>query len=452
MKQRTLITALIALTALVAPHSVLPQADEKLLPCSVSLRQEVVVETIKNPVIQEETLVGGDVVKREMDIVDMGSGTVISRSGLLLTNYHVWQFEPRLRFDKASNVVFRMRAATEDMLVYMLDPGNVFKEPKKKYVAQFVSGDEDQDIVVMKCTLDANTGQEVTGIDLPFLRLGNPFGIPMNARINILGYPGIGGKTVTMTEGKFLGYVGDDDCTIKTEAAISFGNSGGSAVYQDTLFGVPTAVSAKQGGANFGYIVPVTRALGPLIEAKLHHGEDVPVVDRKWIGSSMNSDMSKDNIFVGGKVVSAQTNAGVEDARVWIFRRDRTSEQIDSLYKEVRKIRMILTVQKRVRAGQSVADIAKSMKLTEDDVGAAAKIDVEENASRDAKAFFSGEFFYTFIDTGGDGFFFTLRRPVPRNAQLTLVVAREGYRRVEKPLNTTDDLYLDLGAIKSYPY
>jgi S1-C subfamily serine protease len=343
MKKLTL-AALIALTALFSPLSLLPQVDERLLPNSVSLRQEVVVETIKNPVIEKDTLVGGEVAEREMDIVDMGSGTLISRSGLILTNFHVWQFEPRLQYDKAKNVVHRVRAATEDMLVYMLDPGNVFKEPRKRYVAEIVSGDEDQDIVVMRCTLDANTGQEITAIDVPYMKLGNPFGIPMNARINIVGYPGIGGKTVTMTEGKFLGYVGDDDCTIKTDAPISYGNSGGSAVYQDALFGVPTAVSAKQGGASFGYVVPVTRALGPLIEAKLHYGVDAPAIDKKWIASPMNSDISKDNTYIGGRIISAQTNAGVEDARVWIHRRDRTAEQIDNLYREVRKIRMIVTI------------------------------------------------------------------------------------------------------------
>jgi S1-C subfamily serine protease len=453
MKRLALLTLFFAVnTTFVSPRALLPQVEEKLLPCTVRLRQEVIVETIKNPVIENDTLTGGEVAKRAVDILDMGSGTIISKSGLILTNFHVWQFETRLQYDKPNNVMVRIKAATNDMLVYMLDASNVFKEPKKRYVAELLSADEDQDIVVLRCSLDANTGQEIARTDFSFMKLGNPFGIPMNAKIDIVGYPGIGGKTVTMTEGKFLGYVADDDCTVKTDAPISFGNSGGSAVYQNTLFGIPTAVSARAGGASFGYIVPVTRALGPLVEAGLRYGEELPSIDKKWVTSNLNSDLSRDNLFVGGKIISAQTNAGVEDARVWVYRSDRTAEQVNALYKEVRKIRMIVRIQRSIRAGHSVEDIAKEMELAADDVRAVAKIDVEENASADAKAFFDGEFFYTFCDTGKDGFFFTRDRPVPRNRLLTLVVVKDGFRRVEKPLNTTDDLYQDLGAIKSYPY
>jgi S1-C subfamily serine protease len=441
-----------AAAALVFPRNLLPQVEEKLLPCTVSLRQEVFVETIKNPVIQDDTLTSGEVAKRTTDILAVGSGTFISRSGLILTNFHVWQFETRLQYDKLNNVVYRIKPATNDMLVYMLDASNMFKEPKKRYVAELIAADEDQDIVVLRCSLDASTGQEMARTDLPFMKLGNPFGIPMNAKIDIVGYPGIGGKTVTMTEGKFLGYVGDDDCTIKTDAPVSFGNSGGTAVYQNALFGIPTAVSSSTGGASFGYVVPVTRALGALAEAGLRYGEELPAIDKKWVTSNLNSDLSRDNLFVGGKIISAHTNGGVEDARVWICRSDRTADQIEGLYKEVRKIRTIVSIQKSIRAGRSVEDIAKEMELAADDVRAVAKMDVQDNASADAKAYFDGEFFYSFCDTGKDGFFFTRTRPVPRNRLLTLVVVKDGFRRVERSLNTTDDLYQDLGAIKSYPY
>lgn len=453
MKRQTSLLLLVVVVAILfSPHALLPQADQTLLPCSVSLRQEVVVETIANPVIKDDILQSGDVAKHEMDIVDMGSGTFISKTGLILTNFHVWQFEVRLRYDKPNNVVYRIKAATDDMLVYMLDPSNIFKEPKKKYVAHYLVGDKDKDIVLMRCALDANTGQEISRSDFPFMKLGSPFSIPMNAKIDIIGYPGIGGKTVTMTEGKFLGYVSDDDCTVKTEAPISFGNSGGSAVYQNALFGVPTAVSAARGGASFGYIVPITRALGPLIAAKMRFGEEIPAIDKKWITSDMNSDLSKENIFIGGKVIAAQTNSGVEDARVWIYRSDRTSEQINALFKEVRRLNMIVYIQKSIRAGDQIADIAKEMELTEDDVRAASKIDVSENLSEDAKRYLNGEFFYTYYDTEKDGFFFTLAHPVPRNRSLMLVVVKDGFRRVERPLNTTDDLYQDAGIVKFYQY
>jgi S1-C subfamily serine protease len=445
------LAAVIAVT-LLSPCTLHSQVDPSLLPATVSLRQEVIVETLRNFAVQNDQVIGGDVVKREMSIVDMGSGTLISRSGLILTNYHVWQFKTTVRLDKENRVAYRLKAATADMLVYMLDSANVFKEPKKKYVAKLVAGDEDKDVVVMRCTLDATTGQDIVTRDFPYMKLGNPFAIPLNARIGIVGYPGIGGKTVTMTEGKFLGYVGDDDCTVKTDAAISFGNSGGSAVYENSLFGVPTAVSASKGGASFGYIVPVTRAVGPLIAAAIRFGEQAPPIDRRWLASDLNSDASRDHVFVGGRLVAAQTNKVVPDARVVIFRADRTAEQIDALHGEVRKLVLISAIQKALSAGKPVSQIAKTLELDEDDVDAASKVNVERIASDEARRFFRGEFFFASVNSSEEGFFFTLTDPVPKNRAMTLVVLKEGFRRVERSLRTIDDVFQDLGAVTLYAY
>src|SRR5690606_30985477 len=61
----------------------------------------------------------------------------------------------------------------------------------------------------------------------------------------ILGYPAIGGDTITFTRGLVAGFTGDSQlgtrAWIKTDAAISGGNSGGLAANAaGQLIGVPT--------------------------------------------------------------------------------------------------------------------------------------------------------------------------------------------------------------------
>jgi len=440
------------MSILLFSHSdIISQVDTKLLPAVVSLRQEVTITTVKSPEFDKNSkLAGGTVISRENDVWDIGSGTVISKTGLILTNYHVWNFENIVKVDSENNVAYKIVPASEDMLVYMLDAGNVFKEPKKKYVAHLMACDKSKDVAILKCVLDANTGTEIHRNDFPYISLGSPFSIPMNSRINIAGYPGIGGKTVSITEGKFLGYVSDDDCTIKTDAVVSFGNSGGAALYQNKLFGVPTYVSTQTGGA-FGYIVPVTRALGPLAATKIKYREDIPAISRAWIQSELNSDASRNNIFVGLKILSAQANIAVEGARVVIYRQDRDFDQIDALYREINKLSAIYLIQTLYQKGMSIAKIAQSLELDPGDVEKAIKVDIADLMSTDAKKYFEGEFFFVYGDTDADGFYIT-NTPIPRNQNLTMVVIRDGYRRLEKTVKTADDIYQDLGTVKLYAY
>jgi S1-C subfamily serine protease len=236
------------------------QIDQKLFSSIVSLRQEVTVETIKNPVFdKEDILISGSITDKKVDIISRGSGTIISSGGLIMTNYHVWNYDVRVVKDAQKKYAYRYSPTMDDMFVFVLDPNNIFKEPRKKYLARYLSGDKNKDVVILKCYYDVETGQKIQNLNLNYMPLGNPFGIEMNSKITIAGYPSIGGSTITVTEGKFLGYYSDQNCTIKTDAAISYGNSGGAAVFYNKLFGIPTAVSTQTGGANFGYINPVTR-------------------------------------------------------------------------------------------------------------------------------------------------------------------------------------------------
>ena len=95
--------------------------------------------------------------------------------------------------------------------------------------------------------------------------------------IQVLGYPGIGGATMTYTSGDYAGVVTNDGNEFyKTTASINPGNSGGAA-FNGTfeLIGIPTARLRSEvvcEGSNcysatdsMGFIRPIRYAV-PLIE------------------------------------------------------------------------------------------------------------------------------------------------------------------------------------------
>jgi hypothetical protein len=71
--------------------------------------------------------------------------------------------------------------------------------------------------------------------------------------IRVLGYPEIGGETITFTNGSVSGFTAQagigDRALIKTDATIAGGNSGGAAVNADgELIGIPTKARASESG------------------------------------------------------------------------------------------------------------------------------------------------------------------------------------------------------------
>ena len=82
-------------------------------------------------------------------------------------------------------------------------------------------------------------------LDLPYTGLGDSDSLEVGDQINIFGYPGIGGETITFTSGNVSGFTHESGVQgrawIKTDATIAGGNSGGTAVDEDGLLvGVPT--------------------------------------------------------------------------------------------------------------------------------------------------------------------------------------------------------------------
>ena len=165
-----------------------------------------------------------------------GSGTVISEDGLILTNFHVVAPDESCPWDEL------VVATTEETDL----------APEPAYQADVVTFDESLDLAVIKIarTLDGEPVTEPIGIQP--IPIGDSESIEVGDELRILGYPGIGGETVTFTQGSVSGFTTEPGvgsrAWIKTDATTAGGNSGGTAIdQQGRLVGVPTQAGTGAG-------------------------------------------------------------------------------------------------------------------------------------------------------------------------------------------------------------
>jgi len=163
-----------------------------------------------------------------------GSGTIISSDGLILTNAHVAVGD---RFYHADRLIIALTVAED-------------QPPISAYLAEVVQSDSALDIAVLRIAYDLS-GRRIdpSDLNLPYVQLGNSDELRLGDPITILGYPGIGGETITLTRGEVSGFTAGagygNRAFIKTSATIAGGNSGGLATDQNNkLIGIPTQVGA----------------------------------------------------------------------------------------------------------------------------------------------------------------------------------------------------------------
>ena len=174
----------------------------------------------------------------------VGSGSIISSNGLILTNAHV-----------ADPAMVGETGMTPDALVV----GIVKSEdqpPVYSYRAEVKAIDGFMDLAVIQITSTVK-GDSVdpSSLNLPYVPVGNSDQVHVGDRINILGFPAIGGNTITYTSGSVAGFSAEDAlgdrAWIKTDATISGGNSGGMGTNdQGQLIGVPSIASSGSANAS----------------------------------------------------------------------------------------------------------------------------------------------------------------------------------------------------------
>ena len=202
-----------------------------------------------------------------------GSGTIISRDGLIVTNAHVGmpnadglavQYNDPLIDDPVEKLEVRFTTSTD-------------QPPEARYLASLVAVDGYLDAAVLRIASDLD-GVPVasTSLDLPFVAVGDSDKLEVFNPLHVIGFPGIGGDTVSTASGEVSGFVEDSKIGargwIKTSALIYHGNSGGLAANAaGQLIGIPTrlpdfAATSLPGGYNLVRPINLVR---PLIESAM---------------------------------------------------------------------------------------------------------------------------------------------------------------------------------------
>jgi S1-C subfamily serine protease len=176
-----------------------------------------------------------------------GSGVLLSASGYILTNDHVVE-GPRGEPWEPNQISIGMT----------LDPS----EPAVElFHAEVVARDADKDLALLRVVSGVYGNPLPHGKPLPYVRDHRDAAPELGESLTVIGYPGTGGDTsrpsISLSRGIVSGFVrAHGTSQIKTDAEISFGNSGGPVIDSSSrLLGVATFFVEEQGG-RLGYIVP----------------------------------------------------------------------------------------------------------------------------------------------------------------------------------------------------
>ncbi|HWM31886.1 MAG TPA: trypsin-like peptidase domain-containing protein, partial [Methyloceanibacter sp.] len=192
-------------------------------------------------------------IPRERILNSLGSGVLVSRDGVVVTNNHV------------------IKGSGKAEIKVALADG-------KEFPAKLILQDEKTDLAVLR--LDAK-GEEFPSIafadsdtlevgDL-VLAIGDPFGVGQTVTSGIV-------SAVARTN---LG-INDSGFFIQTDAAINPGNSGGALVDVDgALVGINTAIYSRSGGSiGIGFAIPADMVKTVVAQAV----GGATAVARAWIG------------------------------------------------------------------------------------------------------------------------------------------------------------------------
>lgn len=193
----------------------------------------------------------------------LGSGVILSRDGIVVSNYHV---------------------------VGMATDIRVVLNDRREYSARILLSDEESDLAILKL----EGAQDVPALELRdsetvqvgelVLAIGNPFGVGQTVTSGIVSGLARSGTATGNARGYF----------IQTDAPINPGNSGGALVdINGHLIGINTRILSRSGGSNgIGFAIP--SALVTQYVKQAQAGKTV--FERPWAGISgqpVTADMAE---------------------------------------------------------------------------------------------------------------------------------------------------------------
>lgn len=261
------------------------------------------------------------------------SGTVVHPAGYIVTNWHCVGHITREKFGERFHSLGLLGVApTTDLL----------QPPSLTYMAQLLAGSPKFDLAVLKIIRPAAAGATLP-INLPLrvTPLGDSDKVKIGESVQLFGYPGSGGQTVTYTAGVISGYTDwDRDGTpdsFKYDAKGGGGQSGGLAA---NSLGEQIAVhnsgfKDQDRDDRFGSGIFINLAK-PLIEEAIAQGGSTvgPVANPRIPGSPPTTTVSPtptptrtpaptpttSTVVLRGLIIDADTKRPIPDAVLVLLR------------------------------------------------------------------------------------------------------------------------------------
>lgn len=173
----------------------------------------------------------------ELFMTCVGSGTIVKRDGLILTNAHN---------------TLTSSACPGDTLIIGIS-NRLDEPPILRYRAEIAQASPGLDLALLRITqeLDGRLIEPGT-LALPFVELADSSSVQLDETITVIGYPGIGNDPVDVRRGTVIGFVaepsGGEKSWMKTSAVIPGTMSGGGAYNQaGQLIAIPTTAPITAG-------------------------------------------------------------------------------------------------------------------------------------------------------------------------------------------------------------
>ena len=244
-----------------------------------------------------------------------GSGIIIDKNGLVLTNYHVVTEEDE--FDE-SELPTSYKVCI---------PQTINNKPDCKYSAKLIARNKDLDVAILKIEIINNLSPIIK--NFPYLNLNSTDTTNINDKVIALGYPAIGGDTITITSGIISGKESKYGKNwIKTDAIISFGNSGGAAIDENgNIIGITSRTHSDLVGS-LGYITNINS-----LNSWINQNKNLPPQDNHLLNKTKNF-IKRQNILETAPFFLNENNPYliITKPEGWVFSFEQ--ESIISVYNE----------------------------------------------------------------------------------------------------------------------
>lgn len=309
-----------------------------------------------------------NVISQDSSFTHVGSGVVVTKRGLVLSNAHVTRayYYPAIaritysdgspRMGPNGKPLFRVRwnPLPTCMFVGVSEKGRLEKNDDSQrlmYVACVLTDDpcyntyRDRAILQVFATAHLNedgipvADQDVdSSLNMSWAALGNPFGTSYSdKKVRAIGFPGVGDPNRSArTSGELLGYQNERRSVLLHTCYISGGNSGGGLFYKNELVGINTWDYLRDPSRPVAEAQPISYWIDLFSKVSwLYPKVELPDASLQWISDDPSTDPYKDLAQIGFEVVEpSNQNVPVTKGRLYVHKKGTTMQEVFA-YKEL---------------------------------------------------------------------------------------------------------------------